>query len=80
MLEMSAEQIDLVFTDMVMPKMGGPELLRQVAERNGGTRVLLTTGYAAETVNQEEDLDVEILTKPYTPRTMLRKIRQVLDN
>ena len=61
-----------------MPKMGGPALLKEVALRNGGSRVLLTTGYAAESLG--DDLQqVEVLTKPYTPRTMLRKIRQVLD-
>ncbi len=76
-LDTSDEEVDLVFSDVVMPKMGGPALLAEVAKRNGDTRVLLTTGYAADSLGDE--IQVEVLSKPYTPRAMLQKIRQVLD-
>ncbi|MFD9698028.1 substrate-binding domain-containing protein [Lentzea sp. NPDC059081] len=66
--------IDLVLTDVVMPKMGGPELVRQLRSGGATPAVIYTSGYTSE-----EFLDVEVLiTKPYQQAELLERVREVL--
>ena len=72
--------IHLMVTDVVMPRMGGPELAKRVAQSRPDTRVLYTSGYIERT-----GLDVEaaagkiaFLAKPFTPDELARRVREVL--
>jgi PAS domain S-box-containing protein len=59
-------EIDLVFSDIVMPgTMNGMELVREVRRRRPGAPVLLTSGYAGAAVPDAEAEDIKILRKPY---------------
>jgi DNA-binding LytR/AlgR family response regulator len=59
-------EIDLVFSDIVMPgTMNGMELAREVRRRRPGAPVLLTSGYAGAAVRDAEAEDIKILCKPY---------------
>jgi PAS domain S-box-containing protein len=59
-------EIDLVFSDIVMPgTMNGMELAREVRRRRPGASVLLTSGYAGAAVREAEAEDIKILCKPY---------------
>jgi PAS domain S-box-containing protein len=59
-------EIDLVFSDIVMPgTMNGVELAREVRRRRPGAPVLLTSGYAGAAVRDAEAEDIKILCKPY---------------
>jgi PAS domain S-box-containing protein len=59
-------EIDLVFSDIVMPgTMNGMELAREVRRRRPGAPVLLTSGYAGAAVPDAEAEDIKILCKPY---------------
>jgi CheY-like chemotaxis protein len=83
-LELLAErgdEIDLLFTDMVMPGgMGGDELARQARERVPGLKVLFTTGYAQpEAMRRGMAESANWITKPYTAIDLARKLREVLD-
>jgi PAS domain S-box-containing protein len=59
-------EIDLVFSDIVMPgTMNGMELAREVRRRRPGAPILLTSGYAGAAVRDAEAEDIKILCKPY---------------
>ncbi len=69
--------IDLLLTDVVMPGISGPELVRIVKERWPEIRVLYMSGYADDEI---EDLDrgAAFLQKPFTPSELTAKIAAVL--
>lgn len=72
-------QFDLLFTDVVMPGgMSGPELARQARRLQSGLKVLYTSGYTSDPVN--EGSDVHLLHKPYLRKQLAEKIRQALDD
>ncbi|GLZ28791.1 hypothetical protein Lesp02_09810 [Lentzea sp. NBRC 105346] len=72
----SDQEIDLVVTDVVMPKMGGPELVAELRRIRPGTRVLYMSGYTTE--EKLGDTAV-LLTKPYTEHDLLDQVRALLD-
>lgn len=73
--------LDLVLTDMVMPGMSGRELAGRMAELRPGIRVLLLSGYTDEEIFSycADEEGAAFLLKPFTPDTLLRKVRDVLD-
>jgi PAS domain S-box-containing protein len=73
--------IDLVVTDLVMPKLGGKELSSRLRERNPGTKVLYTSGYAESAIARQGVLieGVHFLEKPYTLAALARRVRELLD-
>jgi signal transduction histidine kinase/ActR/RegA family two-component response regulator len=73
--------VALVVTDMVMPRMGGPQLERAMRDRGHAAPVLFTSGYAARTADEQRlrDGGVPFLAKPWTVADLLRKVREVLD-
>ncbi len=73
--------IDLVLSDVVMPHMSGPEVVRRIAAGRPGIRVLCMSGYTDNAVLRHHVLDRQIafLQKPITPATLARKVREVLD-
>jgi CheY-like chemotaxis protein len=70
--------IALVLTDMVMPGMGGWELVNLLLEREPRVRVVLMSGYSAELVASVRD-DVPFLPKPFTARELAEAVRAALD-
>jgi len=71
--------IHLLFTDVVMPGIGGPELARLVRERRPATRVLFTSGYPAGSRQMALVESAALLTKPFSPVELCAKVREVLD-
>ncbi len=74
-------RLDLLLTDVVMPGASGPELSRRLHERRPGTRVLYVSGYtdAAMASHVALDAGASFLQKPFTPETLARKVREILD-
>jgi PAS domain S-box-containing protein len=72
-------EIDLLLTDVVMPGMGGPDLARAAARLSPNLRVLYTSGYASEPDEAFEDPDVAFIGKPFSPKELVSKVRDVLD-
>ncbi len=75
------EKIQLVISDVVMPEMSGPELVRQLASVQPEARVLYVSGYSENDISDQGILaaDIRFLEKPFTPQTLARKVREVLD-
>jgi signal transduction histidine kinase/CheY-like chemotaxis protein len=77
----SGLQIDVLFTDVVMPgPLRSPELAQRARERLPGLAVLFTSGYTENAIVHGGRLDegVELLSKPYVREALARKIRKVL--
>ena len=74
-------EIHLLFTDVVMPGMGGRELAQEVLRRRPATKVLFTTGYTRNAIVHGGTLDphLELLSKPYAIDQLARKVRGMLD-
>ncbi len=79
--ERCSGEIHLLFSDIMMPRLTGPELAEQLRRSRPGIKVLLTSGYASDAVMQQGILDpsIPILQKPFTARTLAFKVREVLD-
>jgi two-component system cell cycle sensor histidine kinase/response regulator CckA len=75
------ERIDLVLTDVVMPKMNGRELMSCLEEQRPGLRAVYMSGYSADVIAQRDLLGdgVSLLQKPFTAPELARRIRSVLD-
>ena len=76
-----AGPIHLLLSDVVMPKLGGPELARRMAELRPGIRVLYMSGYSDGAVSRQGVLgpDVLLLEKPFTGARLARAVRAALD-
>jgi PAS domain S-box-containing protein len=73
--------VEIAFSDLVMPGgMSGFDLARQVRERFPRVRVILTSGYSAELMNQADiaELDLQVLRKPYRQAELARVFRAAL--
>lgn len=77
----NAAMIDLVISDLVMPKMGGMLLWQSLRRESEGVRMILTSGYSEQSASGLEHVDESLafLQKPWTLGTLLRKVREVLD-
>ncbi|MGD1083859.1 MAG: ATP-binding protein [Verrucomicrobiota bacterium] len=73
--------IDLLFTDVVMPDMGGRELSERMRALFPRTRILFTSAWTGGAIAHQGVLDpgVALLQKPFTPGALARKVREVLD-
>jgi two-component system cell cycle sensor histidine kinase/response regulator CckA len=74
--------IDLILTDVVMPHMGGPELVTSLRARIPAVKALFMSGYTDDAMVRDGLLmaDVSFIQKPYTPLALARKVRDVLDD
>ncbi|RYY43743.1 MAG: response regulator, partial [Sphingomonadales bacterium] len=70
------QSISLLFSDVVMPEMGGRELAARAAAVVPGLKVLLTSGYTPESVG---DADRDILGKPFDLAQLANRVRAALD-
>jgi len=79
----SGIQVDLLFTDVVMPgALRSTELAKRVRERQPRIAVLFTSGYTENSIVHGGRLDpgVDLLSKPYTREALATKLRHVLAN
>jgi PAS domain S-box-containing protein len=75
-----ADVIDLVLTDVVMPRMRGPELAAEIMKQRPQTAVVFLSGYNEDAIAQAEGIaGFTLVEKPYTADALLDSIRRVLD-
>ena len=74
-------RIELVLTDLVMPEMGGKELIRELRKTDPGLKALVTTGYMlAETLEELKEVGIlDVVQKPFDVNTLAEIIRRVLE-
>jgi len=72
--------IDLLLTDMVMPRMSGAELAEKLWSIRPDLRVIFMTGYAEFSAKNGETMatDASVLQKPFSRRTLLERVREVI--
>jgi two-component system, cell cycle sensor histidine kinase and response regulator CckA len=75
-----AGEIHLALTDVVMPGIGGRELVSQLASVRPGIRALYVSGYTDDAIVHHGILDtgVAFLQKPFTVESLARKVREVI--
>src|SRR5882724_891866 len=73
--------IDLLLTDIIMPKMGGKELAYQIGLLSPETKVMFCSAYPEELASRNGMIDTRIpfLQKPVTAEALAAKMRAVLD-
>ncbi len=81
LLERHAVHVELMITDVVMPEMGGPELVQHVTARWPHLRVIYSSGYTDSRLagrGFDEDA-VDLLRKPYTVGQLRERVAKALD-
>ena len=73
------DNIDLVVTDLIMPQMGGMELVQKLKVARPDTRALLTSGYTDGIDSESSNLGIRFLQKPYLPVKLAWAVREALD-
>ena len=73
--------IDLLLTDVVMPRMGGKDLAKHLSQKRPGIKVLFMSGYAESVVVHSGIVEpgVELLQKPFTATDLATRVRETLD-
>jgi CheY-like chemotaxis protein len=77
----SNAEVDLLFTDIVMPETDGRKLAEEACKRRPSLEVLFTTGYTRNAIVHGGVLDpgVNLIVKPYSIEMLGRKLREILD-
>jgi signal transduction histidine kinase len=78
--ERNKDKIQLLFTDVVMPKMSGRDLASILTRAHPGLKVLFMSGYAADVLRGSgvTEPGVAFLSKPFSQESLARKVREVL--
>ena len=78
----NTSRIDLLLTDVVMPEMSGRELATRFAKLKPNAKVLFMSGYTDDAIIRHGVLrpGTAYLQKPFSPETLARKVRAVLDS
>jgi CheY-like chemotaxis protein len=76
-----SNEIHLLLTDVILPGMNGKTLSSQLRVLRPKLKVLFTSGYPADVISRRGVLeqDVAYLPKPFTPRSLAAKVRDVLE-
>ena len=79
--EESRGAIDVVLTDVIMPRMNGSELTKRLRELNPRLRILFMSGYTDDILTDQGVLagETQLIQKPFTADALARKLRSVLD-
>ncbi len=75
-------EIDMVFTDVVMPGIGGKELVAEIKKIKPQVKTLFTSGYPRDQFSETGSIEDNIffLQKPYSPQKLAKKIREIFNS
>jgi len=73
--------IDLMVSDVVMPKMDGPTLVGKVRESHPNMKVVFISGYAEDTFRERlgSDVDIHFLPKPFSLKQLAAKVKEIME-
>ena len=79
-LEKSDGKVDLVVSDVVMPEMDGPTLLRELRSRNPTLKIIFVSGYAEDAFQKHLPADGQFafLAKPFTLKQLVNAVKETL--
>ncbi len=72
------KKIDLLFTDVVMPKLDGVSLAEKLQKFMPELKVIFTSGYSVDRARQRMGSDIHFIEKPYQTIELIQKVDQVL--
>ena len=74
------EKVDLVITDVVMPRMDGPGLVKEIRERIPEMKVIFISGYTEDAFRKRLDRegDIHFLPKPFSLKQLAGKVKEVM--
>jgi len=79
--EQHSGPIQLIITDMVLPRMNGRDLAQRLLQEHPESKVLLISGYTDDPLVHQSALgEMHFLPKPFTPQALVTKIRELLDS
>ena len=80
LFEADPAAIDLLITDVIMPEMNGPELVRRILAVRPGCRHLFISGYAANLLAEHgvKENHVEFIQKPFSRHALAKKVQEAL--
>jgi len=73
-----AEPVDLLLTDVIMPKVNGLVLAQRLLQKRPGIGVLYMSGYVERSMLLAKHPESILLQKPFTPDALIAAVRQVL--
>ena len=78
---LKGRRIDLIVTDVIMPQMGGREMVERIRPILPHAKVLFISGYTGDALARPGELEpgIVVLEKPFSPARLTCKIREVLD-
>ena len=81
LLEATEASVQLVLTDVIMPRMGGRELANRLGELHPDYKIIYMSGYTDSAIAVHGVLEptVNLLGKPFTMAQLTQKVREVLD-
>jgi two-component system cell cycle sensor histidine kinase/response regulator CckA len=76
-----ASTIDVLITDVVMPGMDGPSMIRQVRETHPDMKVIFISGYTEDSFRQrlDDSEDIHFLPKPFTLQQLAGKVKEIMN-
>jgi CheY-like chemotaxis protein len=72
-------RIDLLLSDVVLPRASGIEVAEKLTAEQPHLRVLFMSGYTAAAIGHDAELDGHFLPKPFQPADLTRRVREILD-
>jgi len=74
------DPIDLIITDVVMPRMDGPALIKQVRETRPEIKVIFISGYTEDTFRRRLDNEqgIHFLPKPFSLKQLATKVKEIM--
>jgi two-component system cell cycle sensor histidine kinase/response regulator CckA len=73
-----SEPLDLLLTDVIMPKVNGLILAQRLLQERPSLRILYISGFVEESILRARNPEAILLQKPFTPGALIAAVRQIL--
>ena len=79
-LEKQGGEVDLVVSDVVMPEMDGPTLLKELRKRNPDMKIIFVSGYAEDAFEKSlpDHEQFDFLAKPFTLKQLVAAVKETM--
>jgi two-component system cell cycle sensor histidine kinase/response regulator CckA len=79
-IQKDGNQIDLVISDVIMPKMDGPTLIEHIKKHNARMKVIFISGYTDDNFHESlsNDGQIHFLPKPFNLKELAYKVKEVM--